>query len=223
MLAYRTSFVTRRSILLSSSCLLSWLHVRAGDAWFWHPDVEYLTATQLWNAYMLTVARGASLILNVPPNSSGLVPDNFITETRAFGKSIASLQPPVAVASVAPMSALGIGIALDLKLPLGAKFDTVVSSENLTAGQLIAAYTLELCTSPTSCASLRAMGGSVGHKVIDMVGNVTVNTSQTVLRFIPTKTTLPGYASVQLASLSAYLFSPPPGLTSQFAATSVLK
>jgi alpha-L-fucosidase len=43
-----------------------------GDAWFWHPNVEYLSAVELWNTYMLTVARGASLILNVPPNSSGL-------------------------------------------------------------------------------------------------------------------------------------------------------
>jgi alpha-L-fucosidase len=38
-----------------------------GDAWFWHPDVEYMTAAQLWNIYMLTVGRGANLILNVPP------------------------------------------------------------------------------------------------------------------------------------------------------------
>jgi hypothetical protein len=140
------------------------------------------------------------------------IPDNFITETRAFGRSIASLRPPLAVASVAPTAALGLGSPLELKLPLGTQFDTVVSSENLTAGQLITAYTLELCTSATACTSLRAFGGSVGHKVIDMVGGVTVNTSETVLRFTATKVALPGYTSVQLASLGAYLFSPPPGL-----------
>jgi hypothetical protein len=89
-------------------------------------------------------------------------------------------------------------------------------SENLTAGQLIAAYTLELCTNATACVRLRAFGGSIGHKVIDMVGRLTVNTSETVLRFTATKAVLPGYTSVRLESLGAYLFAPPPataGLT----------
>ena len=71
-----------------------------GDAWFWHPDVEYMTASQLWNIYMLTIGRGANLILNLPPNASGLVPENFVKEVTALGNTIASLQPHRAVAVV---------------------------------------------------------------------------------------------------------------------------
>jgi alpha-L-fucosidase len=109
-----------------------------GDAWFWHPNVEYDAALQLWNIYMLTVGRGSNLILNVPPNSSGLIPDNLVKETRALGSAIASLSPPHAIAMLNSTTTLSVGDAVVVRLPVGAAFDTVVSMEDLSGGQCVA-------------------------------------------------------------------------------------
>lgn len=175
-----------------------------GDAWFWHPNVEYMTAAQLWNIYMLTVGRGANWILNIPPNSTGVIPESFVKETRLLGAAIASLNKSNAVASVEPTAAVAVGTALVLHLPNSAEFDTVVISEQLADGQLIAAYKLELCQDNTSCTQLRALGGSVGHKVVDAIGKQTITGTNAYLKFTPTKTTVPADA-VRVASLHVCL------------------
>lgn len=182
-----------------------------GDAWFWHPNVEYQTAAQLWNIYMLTVGRGANWILNIPPNSTGVIPEEFVKETRLLGAGIASLGISKAVASVQPRTAVPVGSALTLSLPTNAVFDTVVTTEELAGGQLIAAYTLELCQNATSCTQLRALGGSVGEKVIDTVGKQTIAGSGATLKFTPTKTTIPAITSVQVASLHVCVAAVPSG------------
>ena len=106
-----------------------------------------------------------------------------------------------------------IGSALDLPLPLGAVLDTVVVIEDLGAGQLIAAYTLELCTNATACTRLSALGGTVGQKVIDCIGRQVINATGALLRFTPTKAAIPGYESVWVASLHASLVALPPTTT----------
>eukprot|EP00040_Diaphanoeca_grandis_P036685 m.235510 g.235510 ORF g.235510 m.235510 type:complete len:116 (-) comp33664_c12_seq2:205-552(-) len=104
-----------------------------------------------------------------------------------------------------------VGEALVLALPNGSVFDTVVTSENLTQGQLIAAYTLSLCknASATSCTRLRALGGTVGNKVIDSVGLQNVTGASTTLQFVPTKVVLPTYAKVSVSHFAVYRVAVP--------------
>ena len=76
-------------------------------------------------------------------SSTGVIPEGFITETRLLGAAIASLDLSAAIASIEPETAVAIGTALVLHLPRGSVFDTVVTTEQLAGGQLIASVTLQ--------------------------------------------------------------------------------
>ena len=46
-----------------------------GDAWFYHKGHVYDSSADLWAKYLATAGRGSTFILNVPPDTSGLVPE----------------------------------------------------------------------------------------------------------------------------------------------------
>ena len=49
-----------------------------GGAWFWHKGHVFDNATNLWSKYLATSGRGSTFILNVPPNTSGLIPQGYV-------------------------------------------------------------------------------------------------------------------------------------------------
>ena len=55
--------------------------------WFWHAreNDRVKTPDQLLDLYFKSVGRGASLLLNVPPDQRGLLHDNDVAALRAFG------------------------------------------------------------------------------------------------------------------------------------------
>jgi alpha-L-fucosidase len=55
--------------------------------WFWHPkeDDHVKTPVQLMDLYYLSVGRGASLLLNVPPDRRGLLTEYDVASLRGFG------------------------------------------------------------------------------------------------------------------------------------------
>jgi len=56
--------------------------------WFWHPseNTRVKTAAQLVDLYYQSVGRGANLLLNVPPNTDGLLSAEDIRALQAFGE-----------------------------------------------------------------------------------------------------------------------------------------
>ncbi len=56
--------------------------------WFWHEkeDDRVKTPAQLMDLYYQSVGRGASLLLNVPPDRRGLLGDNDVASLRGFGE-----------------------------------------------------------------------------------------------------------------------------------------
>lgn len=54
--------------------------------WFWHEGQEFKTPDQLWKIYMETVGRNATLILNIPPNDYGVIPESDVQKMKDFGK-----------------------------------------------------------------------------------------------------------------------------------------
>jgi alpha-L-fucosidase len=58
--------------------------------WFWHPkeNERVKTAAQLMDLYHLSVGRGASFLLNVPPDRRGLLGENDVASLRAFGERL---------------------------------------------------------------------------------------------------------------------------------------
>ena len=64
------------------------LSIRPG--WFWHvkENNQVRSAADLWEHYFETVGRGSSLILNVPPDSRGLVCENDVKSLAGFGRML---------------------------------------------------------------------------------------------------------------------------------------
>ncbi len=56
--------------------------------WFWHAaeDSKVKTPQQLFNIWLKSVGRGANLLLNVPPDRRGLIPDKDIAVLTEFKK-----------------------------------------------------------------------------------------------------------------------------------------
>ena len=67
------------------------LHTR--DTWFWVPDsdktlrnMDFMTKT-----YFESIGRGANLLINMTPDTSGIIPPNEVKSLYAFGKKINSM------------------------------------------------------------------------------------------------------------------------------------
>lgn len=54
--------------------------------WFWHNGQSMKSLTTLWQFYMETVGRNATLILNIPPNNYGLIPESDVQRLKEFGE-----------------------------------------------------------------------------------------------------------------------------------------
>ena len=61
--------------------------------WFWHEneDSKVKSPDQLVDLYFESVGRGASLLLNVPPNRQGLLQDSDVTSLLRFRKKLDAL------------------------------------------------------------------------------------------------------------------------------------
>src|SRR5437868_4788449 len=60
--------------------------------WFWHPseNTKVKTARELLDLYVESVGRGASFLLNIPPDRRGLIYETDADSLRGFGKLAAS-------------------------------------------------------------------------------------------------------------------------------------
>ncbi len=58
--------------------------------WFWHQSQndKVRSATDLWHHYLESVGRGASMILNIPPDSRGLVYEKDVQSLAGFGRIV---------------------------------------------------------------------------------------------------------------------------------------
>lgn len=54
--------------------------------WFWHQGESMKSADRLFQMYLETVGRNATLILNCPPDQYGVLPTNTVNELKKLGK-----------------------------------------------------------------------------------------------------------------------------------------
>lgn len=54
--------------------------------WFWHWGEEPLQAERIFQMYLETVGRNSNLILNLPPNRDGLLPEATVNTCREIGR-----------------------------------------------------------------------------------------------------------------------------------------
>ena len=56
--------------------------------WFWHQGESMKSAERLFQMYLETVGRNATLILNCPPDQYGVLPQNTVNELAKLGKML---------------------------------------------------------------------------------------------------------------------------------------
>jgi len=125
-----------------------------GDMWWWVKGHVWLSAAEMFETYLSTIGRGNTYILNMPPNTTGVIPEYLTNESAQLGHAVkASFAPQTAVAR---MTGVAVGCGSDnatnyveLK-PLHSddllEFDAIVLEEDLSKGnQRVSAYHIEAC------------------------------------------------------------------------------
>ena len=132
------------------------IHPRAN--WFWMPnsDDTYADVPRLMQAYHESIGRGANLLVNLTPDTTGLVPDFEAQRLAEFGRAIEQRYGT----SVAETS------GLELTLPHATRVDCVVIEEDLRHGQRVYAY--ELAAMSGADWRTIATGQSIGRKRIEL-------------------------------------------------------
>lgn len=143
--------------------------------WFWHTDNEnkVLTEDELLSIYYRSVGRGVQLLLNIPPNRTGLLSAKDCAVAKAFGAEVKRrFGKPLA-----QTSGSGTGVTLELGKPT--RIDTVILQEDTAKGERVRGYRLE----GRAGGKWQTIGGgsAIGHKHIEPVAPVSVDAVRLVV------------------------------------------
>jgi alpha-L-fucosidase len=131
--------------------------------WFWSTTNadKVLTLDQLMSIYYRSVGRGTQLLLNIPADRDGLLPQPDCGVAAAFGREIRRrFSHPLAEIH-------GTGPTLSLALASPTRIDTVVLQERISEGERVRAYAIEGYVNGNW--TLLAEGSAIGHKRIQPV------------------------------------------------------
>jgi alpha-L-fucosidase len=131
--------------------------------WFWSETSQrnLLSLDAMLEIYYRSVGRGAQLLLNLPPDTTGLMPAADVTRAQQFGKEIQRRFNK----SVAEPS--GSGDTVTLPLAAGSRVDTFLMQEDCSFGQRVRQYKLEARQAGKWIAL--GTGTAIGHKRIQPV------------------------------------------------------
>ena len=134
---------------------------RIRSTWFWNTkNANTLKSVdQLMSMYYRSVGRGAVLLLNIAPDTTGLMPVADVRRATEFGAEIRRRFGK----SIAETSGKGELVELDLGNPT--RIDHVVTMENIVEGERVREYVIEGLASGQWKELCR--GSSIGHKKID--------------------------------------------------------
>ena len=107
--------------------------------WFWAPDTDkmILSLPDLMDIYKKSVGRGAVLLLNATPDTTGLIPESHVKRYKEFGKEIARrFGKPLASGS-------GQGDLLEIDLKTPKVINSAVIQEDISHGQRVRKFVLE--------------------------------------------------------------------------------
>jgi len=157
------------------------LHPRKG--WFWQPDTDgtLLPVNDLIEIVHSSVGNGANLLINLTPDTRGLVPDAEVARMREFGAAGKQLYGSP-LATVDSTDKWEEGNVLTLKLPSESMVNRVVLEEDLKFGQRIKEYRIEAKTAEGW--KTVAEGQSIGRMRIERFSPVSTD----ALRLRVTKT-----------------------------------
>ncbi|KAG6358339.1 hypothetical protein INS49_014223 [Diaporthe citri] len=170
---------------------------RIRDGWFWHASEAPKTAQALMDMYMQSVARSVNLLLDVPPDTDGVIQqvdvdslvafkglrDAFIDReilTPGLNTTVSSIRDGDA-ALYGPVNVINNDTAtywaVDanettgwVEIDLGGVYsvDAFIVQEHIALGQRIGGYTIEVAVDGTYQTAVN--GTSLGYKRIDRLG-----------------------------------------------------
>jgi alpha-L-fucosidase len=132
-----------------------------GHKWFWAPGTDkfILTQEQLIDVYYRTVGRGAVMLLNSTPDTTGLIPESHLKAYKGLGDEIQRrFGSPIKTIS-------GKGSELIMDFGKSLLVNHAVIQEDLAFGQRIRKYSIEGLENGKWV--LMSEGSSVGQKRID--------------------------------------------------------
>lgn len=147
-----------------------------GHKWFWAPETDslMLSKKQLMELYFNSVGRGAVLLLNATPDTTGLIPASHVQRYKEFGETVQSyFGSPLA-------QQRGEATQLVCQFPSLKKVNCVMLQENLMKGQRIMSYQIE-GSKDGKTWNVLYKGTSVGNKKIDRFQTVEVQAIRLVV------------------------------------------
>ena len=165
-----------------------------GHKWFWGPNSDslLLSTDQLMNIYYKSVGRGALLLLNSTPDTTGLIPQSHVNAYTKFGEEIKRrFGNPVAQTK-------GAGKSLEIDFSRPTAINHAILQEDLSQGQRVLSFHLEGLDSHGKWIEIYS-GTSVGHKKICYFTPVTV--SKVKVSFVNVK------ADPQMTNFAVYTIS----------------
>jgi alpha-L-fucosidase len=68
------------------------VHDSLSPSWFWKPTDPIKSVDDLKKLYSESVGRGASLMLNVPPDKTGQIPAEYVGRLQEFKQAIDAME-----------------------------------------------------------------------------------------------------------------------------------
>jgi alpha-L-fucosidase len=145
--------------------------------WFYHPaeDAKVRTVDDLVSLYFTSVGRNSKLLLNVPPTRDGLIHEVDAERLRGMRAALQALfKTNLAAGKPARWISTGLrSSAVELEFGRTAAVSIVDLREDISRGQLVAAYQVEGRT-PSGWQPL-SKGTTVGYRKLDRFAAVDVS------------------------------------------------
>jgi len=163
-LSYDTPDEGSRAALVSAQPVTDYLQwwpaecdVSIHDGWFYHPDQLPKSVDDLIDIYFGSVGRNSVLLLNVPPDTDGLLADRDVTRLREFRERV-QRELPEDLAHGARTTVSPAGVSVDLGTQR--EVDRVRLAEDIRHGQQVESFVVEALRGGTWTHV--ATGGTVG-------------------------------------------------------------
>jgi len=104
--------------------------------WFWHPDDQPKDVAHLLAIYYRSIGLGANLLLNLPPDTRGLIPEGDVARLREFSDEV---RRRFAAPSVASLNAVGEGQWV-AEFAEATSLDHLRLAEDLNGGQRVTGH-----------------------------------------------------------------------------------
>lgn len=136
-------------------------------SWFWRPNDEHklFTHDELLDIYYRSVGHGCNLLVNLAPDSRGLIPDaDADAAIRLFDDVGQRFSRPLAQTA-------GEGSELAIFFSEPEQVDHIVLMENIAYGERVREYVLEAVREDGEWVEL-VRGSAIGHKKIDRIDSI---------------------------------------------------